>query len=581
MDLKEAEKLKAFNAEKQVSYVRMIVIVFCTITFFGIHNSYVQTKLVYSLMAVIWPYGIFVLFFRPYKKYPIFLTSWLTSIFDCILIIAWTYATGGYYSPFHVVFYTSIIAVSFRFNFKTTFFTSTLYTACYFGLLFFMHQLEGNEIIVIVRTGFIYIIGFMTNLITKETLLQTQQKLSMKKLVEQAEENHKQLRKHQEELNMLNEQLQLRNNIFNHAEENANIGSYAWNLATNQLKYSDNLFRILGCRPQEFTPTMEKYLQFLHPEDKQQVLNDWENSLKNKLITQSYHRVITKDNKLKYIRSTGKITGEEPNILIIGTLQDISGDVELNEAVKQKNLELERSNNELAAFNYIASHDLQEPLRKIQTFTKLVIEKESASFSETVTGYLSRISSAANRMQHLIDAFLNYSRINNSKLVFENTDLNVVIDEVINNLTENIQENNVLIEKNTLPVLPLVPFQAQQLFINLITNAIKYAKKDTRPVIKIIAQKVLGKDLNFEGVNKTIHYWRIEVSDNGIGFEQKYADKIFEVFQRLHNKEEYAGTGIGLAICKKIAMSHHGCIEAKGIPGQGATFTVYFPATTL
>lgn len=578
MDLKEAQKQKTFIAEKQVSYVRLVVILFGTITYFFLNNEFVHQRLANALLIIIWLYGLYIPIFKPYERYPIFLASWFTYIGDAIFATLWLYATGGFYSPYHVMFYTSIIAVSFRFNFKITLLTSTLYTICYFVLLYYLDQLSGNETLAAVRTGFIFIIGLMTYLITKETLFQTQQKVTMERLVKEAANSYEQLKEKQLELKELNNKLQLRNDIFNHAEENALIGSYSWHLSANKLEYSDNLYKILGYKPGEFEPSFEKFLNFLHPEDKENMIAIWESAKVTKKFETSRQRVLTKDGQLKYLNATGKFTGSGVNELVIGTIQDITGDVLLNEMLKEKNSELERSNTELASFTYIASHDLQEPVRKIHTFSKLILEKDGAQLPETTRNYLSRISSSAVRMQNLIEAFLNYSRIDNSQLVFEKTDLTLIIEDAISQLSDLIEEKNVVIENGKLPVLSVIPFQVQQLFINLISNAIKYSRKDISPLIKITSEIIPGKKLNEPEINPDINYWKISVEDNGIGFEQKYADKIFEVFKRLHNKEDYAGTGIGLAICKKIMVSHKGMITATGKPNKGAVFSVYFPA---
>lgn len=579
MDSKDALRQQTLTAEKQISIVRMIVIVFGTATFFFIDNAFIQKQLAYFLLVLIWIYGLYVPIFKPYEKFPIFTASWFTAITDCIFAILWLYATGGYSSPYHVMFYTSIIAVSFRFNLKTTLITSALYTLSYFVLLVYMKQLSGNESMAAVRTGFIFIIGYMTNLITSETLYQTQQKLSMKKLMEEAKFHHDLLKQNQEQLHDLNNALQLKNNIFNHAEENANIGSYSWNLGTGDLKYSDNLFRLLGCEINEFTPSFDTYMSFVHPDDKPELIKTWGIALKNKILHPNFHRIFTKQGKIKYLKTTGKITGEGDNFLVIGTLQDVTTDIQLNETLQQKNIELERSNNELASFNYIASHDLQEPVRKISTFSKLIIEKDGDILSEATKNYISRISASSLRMQNLIDAFLNYSKTDNSKLAFEQIDLNLIIEDVLDSLAEVISEKRVTIIKPELPVLPGVKFQLQQLFVNLISNAIKYSKNGVDPHITISVLKKKGTDVHYQDVNPKISYWELALQDNGIGFEQKHSEKIFEVFQRLHNKDEYAGTGIGLSICKKIVTSHHGFITALSEPDKGATFYIYLPVS--
>ncbi|MCW3075926.1 MAG: hypothetical protein JWO32_535 [Bacteroidetes bacterium] len=579
MDSKDALRQQTLTAEKQISIVRMLVIIFGTATFFFIENAFIQKKLAHFLLVLIWIYGLYVPIFKPYEKFPIFTASWFTSITDCIFAILWIYATGGYFSPYHVMFYTSIIAVSFRFNLKTTLITSALYTITYFALLIYMNQLTGNENFAAVRMGFIFIIGFMTHLITSETLFQTQQKLSMKKLMEEAKYHHDLLKQNQTELYSLNNELRLKNNIFNHAEENAHIGSYSWNLKTNELKYSDNLYRLLGCQPNEFTPSFETYMSFVHPDDKPDLLKTWAEAKKNNIMHPNFQRIFTKQGKIKYLKTTGKMTGEGDNILVIGTLQDVTTDIELNEALQQKNMELERSNNELASFNYIASHDLQEPVRKISTFSKLIIEKDGEVLSEASHGYMSRISASSIRMQNLIDAFLNYSKNDNTKLVFEQIDLNLIIDDVIESLSDMIAEKKVTITKAELPVLPGVKFQLQQLFVNLISNAIKYSRKNVDPIITINIKKIKGSEIPNHDMNPKGSYWELTIQDNGIGFEQKYSEKIFEVFQRLHNKDEYAGTGIGLSICKKIVRSHNGCIMASGDPGKGSLFSIYLPVS--
>ena len=242
-----------------------------------------------------------------------------------------------------------------------------------------------------------------------------------------------------------------------------------------------------------------------------------------------------------------------------------------------KNLELVQSNAELASFAYVASHDLQEPLRKIQIFSKRIIEKELDNLSPNGKDYFQRLVIATKRMQTLIEDLLNYSRVNTSVIISTPTDLNVLLEDVKNDLNELTAETNTLIESSLLPTLNIIPHHFNQVMSNLITNAIKFRKPDVDPVIKISAKIVSKTDIQVQAVFSTNKYWRIQISDNGIGFEQKYADRIFELFQRLHGRSEYEGTGIGLAICKKILQTHEGFITASGQPGVGATFNLYLP----
>jgi len=245
--------------------------------------------------------------------------------------------------------------------------------------------------------------------------------------------------------------------------------------------------------------------------------------------------------------------------------------------LETKNIELVQSNTELASFTYIASHDLQEPLRKIQTFSNRILDKEYENFPLIIKDYFQRIIAASARMQSLIAALRNYSRTNTSEIIYAPTDLNMIVEEVKNNLRELIEDNKASIETLPLPTLNIVPEQFSQLFSNFIINAIKYRKPGINPVIKISACTVPVSEIQLNTEFLSDGYWQIGITDNGIGFEQQYGDKIFELFQRLHSKAEFEGTGIGLAICKKIVQNHHGFIEARGEPGIGSTFYIYLP----
>lgn len=248
---------------------------------------------------------------------------------------------------------------------------------------------------------------------------------------------------------------------------------------------------------------------------------------------------------------------------------------EVNESLEIKNIELEKSNAELASFSYVASHDLQEPLRKIQTFGKLIIEREK--FSEKTEDYFNRIISASERMQNLIISLLNFSSTSTTNLIFVACDLNEIVEESKDNLQLIITEKHAVIEYENLPTLHASHVQLSQLFTNLIENAIKYSRAGIIPHIKITASIVEGKKIEHPSSNNHKKYHAIKIADNGIGFEKEYANKIFELFQRLHHKTEYSGTGIGLAIVKKVVTNHHGFILVEGKPNVGSTFTVYIP----
>jgi PAS domain S-box-containing protein len=370
----------------------------------------------------------------------------------------------------------------------------------------------------------------------------------------------------------LNRKLKIQNSIFKHSEENANIGSYAWNVTTNELECSDNLYRLIGYQPQEFTPSFEQFLSFLHPEDRHQAIRDGIRAYETKVIVQNTYRVIARNGNVRHFRLSGNFIREGENHLMIGALQDVTKDSELSDVLHKKNMELHRNNEELASFSYVASHDLQEPLRKIRAFSSRIMEKESQHFSDSTKDYFARIIAASVRMQKLIEALLSYSGTTGVNFKFVEVDVSSIVDEVKSDLEELITEKGATVEVERLPVLPVIPVQFYQLLQNLIGNGIKYSSPERRPVVRVTYEIV-------EDENGLGPFCRLSVTDNGIGFDQRYENRIFDLFQRLHGKNEYEGTGIGLAICKKIAQNHHGYIMAEGTPGVGSAFHVYIPTT--
>lgn len=247
------------------------------------------------------------------------------------------------------------------------------------------------------------------------------------------------------------------------------------------------------------------------------------------------------------------------------------------EELEQKNRELEFRNKELASFSYVASHDLQEPLRKIETFSDKIL-KTYPDLPDNAKDMFRRIQVAVRRMKQLIENLLAYSRVERSSNEMKLTDLNQVLQDVQNDLSEKIRETGAVIEGGSLPQLRVIPFQMQQLFSNIISNAIKFRKQETTPHIVIKGEVIQGTRVPHASANAGMNYYHLRISDNGIGFEPEYAGKIFDIFQRLHGQSEYEGTGIGLAICKKIVEAHQGFITAESQPGIGAVFHIYLPA---
>ncbi len=246
--------------------------------------------------------------------------------------------------------------------------------------------------------------------------------------------------------------------------------------------------------------------------------------------------------------------------------------------LEQKNKELEKMNQELQSFAYISSHDLQEPLRKIQTFATQIMEKESENLSDYGKDKFQRMQNAAQRMQTLINDLLSYSKTNIQERVFEKTNIGTIINEVRDDLKEEIEQKNATVEILENCEANIIPFQFRQLLYNLVSNSLKFSYPENPIVIKISSEIARGDVLENEKLEPEKTYCHIRIQDNGIGFEQQYSSKIFEVFQRLHGKLEYTGTGIGLAIVKKIVDNHNGIITAKGELYKGAIFDIYIPA---
>ncbi|HXU27258.1 MAG TPA: ATP-binding protein [Bacteroidia bacterium] len=241
------------------------------------------------------------------------------------------------------------------------------------------------------------------------------------------------------------------------------------------------------------------------------------------------------------------------------------------------NNDLQKSNDELAQFAYIASHDLQEPLRKIGTFTQMLEKSIGDKVDVNSKNYFTKIKNSTQRMNVLIRDVLAYSELVKQNDLYKEVDLNKVLESVKADYDLLIEEKGASIVANQLPTLNAIPLQMSQLFGNIIGNALKFARKDIKPHIKITASKLDLEIVEYLFLDNTRYYWKIEFADNGIGFKAEYADQIFNVFQRLHRKSEYEGTGIGLAMCKKIALNHHGNMSATDSSENGAVFNVILP----
>lgn len=370
------------------------------------------------------------------------------------------------------------------------------------------------------------------------------------------------------------------------AIEATNLGTFDWDLENQEFYSSPRLVEIFGF-PADDVVSHQQLIEALHPDD----LHIREKAVSTSFTTGglSYEaRIIWPDKSVHWIRVRGKIVHDDDRrpLRMYGTAVDITQqktftqelEIKVQERtaeLKKLNHALQKSNEELAQFAFVASHDLQEPLRKIQTFATRIQDTENA-LTDRGKDYFRRMQQASMQMQQLIADVLSYSRMNVSGQPVEAVDLGVLFMNVQEQLSERIEAVGATIETAALPMVKVIPYQFEQLLTNILANALKYIKPGVPPHIVITAGTVGGQaigPLAGDGV-----YHRIAVADDGIGFDPQYSERIFQVFQRLHGKNEYEGTGIGLAICKKIMDNHHGFITATGEPGQGATFILYLPA---
>ena len=249
-----------------------------------------------------------------------------------------------------------------------------------------------------------------------------------------------------------------------------------------------------------------------------------------------------------------------------------------NKEKEKRATELLIANKKLESFTFISNHDLQEPLRKIQAFSARIIEEEYKNLSAKGKYYVDRTRLSALHMQNLINDLLAYARTSITERKFENSDLNKIVQEVMTTLKEQIQEKEATIQHTQLCSLNIIPFQFRQLLQNIISNSLKFCSPELKPHISIHCDFIKYEPADTKNFVLKMDHHHISITDNGIGFDPEYKHKIFEIFQRLHLKGQYEGTGIGLTIAKKIVENHNGIITANSLLNNGATFNIYIPA---
>jgi PAS domain S-box-containing protein len=324
----------------------------------------------------------------------------------------------------------------------------------------------------------------------------------------------------------------------------------------------------------------ENFEQHVHPADRETyrtlIRDGWNADIIGEISLIQDRRIVPAQLSIASLK-----IGEASSLSIIVT--DLTNQKENMRQLKLKNDELERmnaalelSNNDLQQFASVASHDLQEPLRKIQIFSTQLQEKFTTELSDMPREYIHKIMAAASRMKVLIVDILNYSRLSAKDNQFEKTDLNLMIAELMDDMELSIKEKNATVRVSKIPVVEVNPGQMRQVLQNLLSNALKFSRKRTPPVIEIFPGEAPP------GTSTVIpfsseRYCHLHIKDNGIGFETKYAKSIFNLFEKLHSKDDYEGSGIGLAIAKKIIEKHHGDIKVISKIGEGTEFIVSLP----
>jgi PAS domain S-box-containing protein len=354
-----------------------------------------------------------------------------------------------------------------------------------------------------------------------------------------------------------------------------NFGEGALNLSEEGLiVYTNNYFPEFLNLPYG-SVIGNSFYQYIHPESKE----IFEELFKNALVEQTKGEInlLISD---KIIPVYISLISLFPTIPAIGMIiSDLTEKREQEKILQIKNAELKKMNSELQSFAYITSHDLQGPLRKIQVFISRIVEGEKDNFSDNGIDYLMRVQDSTNSMQALIQDLLDYSRTNTAERKFEYTDLNQIIDSVKEELKEELIDKQATLEANGLNRISIIPFQFRQLMHNLIENALKFSDSSKLPHIIIKSKIDAGQAFSEVKLSPHKKYCHISLSDNGIGFEPMYNEKVFEIFYRLHEKTEFRGTGIGLAIVKKVVENHGGIITANSQLNKGTTFDIYIPVS--
>lgn len=371
--------------------------------------------------------------------------------------------------------------------------------------------------------------------------------------------------------------LKINESLLREAEAVSHSGSWEWVAGTEFILWSDEMYRIHGYLPHSVFINWSFYTSLIHEDDLENVVSVCKWAYENKKPFKINYRIVGPEGGVKHVLSTAEYKRISLNdrYAYIGNTQDVTALREAQVQLEEKMLALRRSNQDLEQFAYVASHDLQEPLRKIQAFAKRLKDSISDLLDEESKDYLNRMYSASDRMRKLIDDLLAFSKASREERQFTKVDLREVVNRSIHELDHIIELKNAVVEVEVNEIIDGLESQLIQLFINLLGNSLKFNEQDL-PLITISSKLKYGYESGVNGLPAQ-QYCVIELRDNGIGFEESDAERIFDVFQRLAPRADYEGTGIGLALCKRIAENHSGFITAHGKKDAGSVFKVILP----
>ena len=381
----------------------------------------------------------------------------------------------------------------------------------------------------------------------------------------------------------LQEDMQQQRKLMDQYEMYLKFGTWEYSTATDELHWSAGMYSLFGydiVKDKDLKITEDLYEKHIEPEDYQKgIMLRQQARTETKSDYSWQYRITSATGEHKWLETYGHLSRDWDGKLLgtFGITRDITRLKLYEHSLESKIRELNRSNLELEEFAYVASHDMQEPLRKLITFSERLTAKFSDALQDEGKLYLSRMVAATNNMRLLIDNLLDFSRIARTGEAFERTDLNEVLQRSMADLEVSIEETKANIESDSLPVIEAQAPQMKQLFTNILSNAIKFRTSGVPPQITIQCERIPAREAEKMSLERENKYFKIEIKDNGIGFEPEYAQRIFQIFQRLHGKAEYPGSGIGLAICKKIVDYHNGLIYAKGQLNDGAVITIILP----